>query len=286
MRGEKMIRSFNMNDKAEILDRLKSEEPLEVDAFEKEVADPQNRIIVFDDNGIKGFGLSRLSEEETRRVDFYIYVFEGFRNKGIGSKLYESVSEHIETLKPNTIVTKYTYGNHEQKAFLKKRGYKNWFGSNAMEYTGGKQPFSHVEFLPYKEKHFEAYENLVHDSFYELFKTSDIQPYKQDFEESYKRKLIDKYEIYMVFEDKELIASIMLNKGVLNMVMVSPKCQGQGLGRIIMNFAINKCIDDGFEKIKLGCIMGNTNAEKLYLSIGFEIVDQTVYCRQFGERSI
>lgn len=52
--------------------------------------------------------------------------------------------------------------------------------------------------------------------------------------------------------------------------MVPQKYQGEGYGKKIAQFAINRALDEGIEPIYLCYVDGNDKANNLYKSLGFE----------------
>lgn len=79
-------------------------------------------------------------------------------------------------------------------------------------------------------------------------------------------------------ENETLIASaIVNNNGFLDDIFVIPSYQGKGYGRLITQFAINKAISKGINKIETSVVEWNERAFKIYQSLGFSQIQTTHY---------
>lgn len=58
--------------------------------------------------------------------------------------------------------------------------------------------------------------------------------------------------------------------GVIEDVAVDPACQGQGIGRIMMDYALRLCRDKGCYKAVLSSNLRRERAHAFYESLGFE----------------
>ena len=58
------------------------------------INDNDKQLIVYDEDGIKGFGLIRITDNESKRCDIKLYVDPKERKKGIGTALYKEVDSY------------------------------------------------------------------------------------------------------------------------------------------------------------------------------------------------
>jgi ribosomal protein S18 acetylase RimI-like enzyme len=155
-----------------------------------------------------------------------------------------------------------------------------------MVYKGGSQPELGLKFVQYEDGYFDEYAKGVCDSFFEMRRENDIKPYvcfpasQENREETLKNKDCN----YVLFEDGKLIASVLVKGGYIDDLYVIPEYQGRGLGKKVVQFAINKALENKAEKIELGAVEWNTRAIKLYESLGFEIVQTVHSYRQFFDK--
>lgn len=280
-----MIRKF----KAEDLDRLVEitkkgciEEESDIVSYFK---DDNNKSIVYEDDQIKGFASCEIWDEETKIINVHLYVEPEERRKGIGTALYKGIEKYIQEIKPNIIGTDFIVNKEDISPFYKKLGFKKWFGCHEMIYKGTCEPELDVKFIPYEDKYYEQYKKCRQDCFYELRKENDMQPYRCEYGEGNREETLKKKDcIYILIDKEELIASVMIENGYLDHIIVSPAHQGKGYGRKTTQFAINKALSQGNNLIKLTVIEWNTKAINLYKSLGFEIAETTHVYRQFGEK--
>lgn len=57
--------------------------------------------------------------------------------------------------------------------------------------------------------------------------------------------------------------------GVVEDVAVDPECQGQGIGKAMMTFAMQRCRDAGCYKLALSSNIARSKAHEFYKSLGF-----------------
>jgi len=148
-------------------------------------------------------------------------------------------------------------------------------------YSGARQPECDMEFINYESQYFEQYVEMLRRSFYEMRKCNDFEPYNCCEPDDAKRKELEenKDSIYLLMEDGKLAASVIINKNKIDDVFVVPDYQGKGIGRKLMQFAINKVIDSGNDFVELSAIAWNQRALHLYESVGFNIVKAIHYLR-------
>lgn len=58
--------------------------------------------------------------------------------------------------------------------------------------------------------------------------------------------------------------------GIVEDIAVDPNFQGQGIGKLMMNFAMRQCQEAGCYKLALSANMKRANAHKFYKSLGFK----------------
>lgn len=280
-----MIRNFRVEDTEKLTEFIKKENIVDGDNILSDIESDDKKLIVYDEVGIRGFAYMNVCNKETKRYDVNLYVEAPSRRKGIGTALYNEISKYLKEVKPNLLVTEFSMDKDNPTYFYKKLGYKKWYGCHELYYRGITQPNVDIEFVPYEDNHYDQYIKLVQDCFYELRKENDIQPYaipasQQDKENRFKSK----YSIYVALENEQLVASIFVEDGNLDFIMVTPAYQGKGYGKKATQFGINKALNQGAKLIQLGVLDWNTKAIALYESLGFEIVQTIHFYRQFGDK--
>lgn len=102
-------------------------------------------------------------------------------------------------------------------------------------------------------------------------------------DEKITRERMQNNDVYLAFAKDELIGTISLevetHKGVLpvlylTQLAVAPKCKRQGLGRTLLRLAEEKAREKGICRLQLDTAAPATHLVKLYLSQGFEIIEE------------
>jgi ribosomal protein S18 acetylase RimI-like enzyme len=89
------------------------------------------------------------------------------------------------------------------------------------------------------------------------------------------------YRLHVAIRDGRIVGSFALlimdnlghrgaPSGVVEDVMVSPDCQGQGVGRAMMAHALRLCEEKGCYKLTLSSNLARERAHAFYESLGFE----------------
>lgn len=280
-----MIRDFKLED-ADFLNQMIKEGDI-FDAVDvlKDIQSSSEKFIVYDENGIKGFAYATQSNKEAKDWLVQFYVAPQERRKGIGTALYKVMDAYFEELNPNTLRSQARADIDDPADFFKKLGYEKWYGSPEMYYRGGLQPNVDIEFVNYEDTYFERYIKLRQDSFYELRKQNNMQPFIVPFNEQHREEFLkQKDSTFIALENDQIIAAVVMDGGYLDLIMVSPSYQGKGIGRKATQFAINRALSQGAKLINLCYMEGNTKAENLYKCLGFEVVQVTHVYRQIRNK--
>jgi GNAT superfamily N-acetyltransferase len=173
-----MIRNFENEDKQQLINILKQGVEI-VGQESSDIIGEADKIIVYDENETGILGFSSLRRWGTNRINGKIitYVVPSSRKKGIGTLLYNEIMKYADELKLNLINTEFRVDKDDATLFYKKLGYEKWFGMHEMHYNGSEQPKSEMKFVPYEDKYFEQYVEGLRNSFYEMRKVHDFQPY-------------------------------------------------------------------------------------------------------------
>lgn len=94
-------------------------------------------------------------------------------------------------------------------------------------------------------------------------------------------RLYPDYRLYVVTEGNEIVGSFALlimdnlghlgaPSGLVEDVVVQPNRQGQGIGKQMMAFAIERCSERGCYKLALSSNLKRRRAHEFYESLGFE----------------
>ncbi|MEA4919978.1 MAG: GNAT family N-acetyltransferase [Clostridiaceae bacterium] len=278
-----MIREFNINDKAQLIDIVRQDIMIG-DEDINFVVDNSNKIIVYDNGqgGILGFSTFRIWGKDKNKADIYTYVATASRRKGIGTLLYREIIKNADSRKLQFVSSRMK--EDKANAFYEKMGYKKWYVGLDLYYDGAKQPESDLNFVNYEDKHFTQYAEGLRASFYDMRKANDFEPYLccELSEEKRKEFQSVKDNLFLLFDNKELIASVIVfNNGNIGDVFVTTPYQGKGYGKKVMWFAINKAMEKGNSHPALDAIDWNVRALNLYQSLGFKIKQATDYYRLF-----
>jgi ribosomal protein S18 acetylase RimI-like enzyme len=277
-----MIRFYREEDKRDLLKLINKMRIEEEVGDLKEVVTNSNHILLYDQNGIKGFSYCSTYHNDGEEIaQLSLFVDPDYRLEGIGTALNKEMEKLISESNPDFLCVYMRVESENPIAFAEKMGFEKWWGSPEWVYNGGTFPESHLEFVKYEDKHFEKFLKVLQDSYYELHVKNDLKPYVAPEDSVREYKLNHKDKVYLFFDHEELVASVTTGKGEIDNVMVAPNFQGQGYGRKALEFGMNKLFEEGYKDIRICFIEGNKSAENLYTSLGFKPLHHTQVYRKF-----
>jgi len=204
----------------------------------------------------------------TKMSSLALYVKPSRRRERIGTLLIRLLEEKMKEAGVEEAVGMFRV-NEQEKSFLNKNGYKDWFHSNFMTYSGGKLPESNYEFINYEDKYYEECQKVIQEAFHKMrlsvgLKSTLVLPN----EEERKRYNANRENMFILRDNNEIVAAVSLAEKQIDKVAVAVEHQGKGYGRAIVSYAVNKFLDRGCTEVELGVVNGNP-AQFLYEKLGF-----------------
>lgn len=247
--------------------------------------DKSDDVVIYTDDSQKicGCGTFRLWGEQRNKADAYIYVIPQMRGSGVGKMLFHTLTDISRRNTLAFISTKIETNHSQSLAFFRKAGFEIWYTGLTLCHSGERQPASGLRLINYRSEYFVQYIDAIRNSFYELRRANDFQPYYCCEPDEEKKKELErkKNDIYLLMDGSEIAASVIIDADSIDDVFVTPGYQGKGIGKKLMQFAVNRAIDRGNMSVTLSAIEWNTRALHLYESVGFHITKTVTYLRLF-----
>jgi len=279
-----MIKELSGNDRTYLLQFLHDNADLS-DSDARFCIEKSDRVIAYETDSCAtvGCGTFRLWGKDKNKSDVYIYVAPEARNTGIGKALFNELVFRHDTVNLKFISTKVETNHADSLAFFHDKGFQPWYTEVVMRYSGKKLPEVELKPVKYESEYFERYVEAIRDSFYELRKTNDFEPYFCCEANEAKRNELEKNKdnIYLLLDGEKLVASVIVDKDTADDLFVTPLYQGRGIGKKMMSFAVNTAINNGNGDVILNAIKWNAKALHVYESLGFHIVKSMHYLRLF-----
>ena len=269
-----MIRDYKQSDIDEIV-RIYT---LEYMAMPEEIESLKSasKILVYDDNGIQGFIHLAMSGS-------FCYVEMGAATneliKPVGLKLWEEAKKLFVEKSINFIQVFHVKDNLIWQELLNEIGFEYWYSVYRFTYVGTKFNESNICAVKYEDKYYEDKIRLESEAFSVLRKENDIKPYnwylsasKEAIENNRKGTLKEKEYIYLFFENHEIVGASMVKNAEIDLLFVNVKHQGKGYGKKILEFTINRGLEQNAKGVNLNALASNEKALKLYKNVGFNVV--------------
>lgn len=141
-------------------------------------------------------------------------------------------------------------------------------------------PFQNTIATPvnYVPEFFDLEIELESDVFYEVRKYNNIVPCRLN--QSTQKELDDikeffnknKSTFFFLFNENELIGSILVVRNYIQALSVARKYQRQGYGAKLTQYAVNIILGKGYRCVELKVLDGNIPAHNLYNKLGFTVL--------------
>jgi ribosomal protein S18 acetylase RimI-like enzyme len=131
----------------------------------------------------------------------------------------------------------------------------------------------------YQDENYIDKMSLESEAFSVLRRNNDIKPYnwylsasKDALERNRKHTLINKDYTYLFFEGKDVVGASLVKDGEVDLLFVNVKYQGKGYGKKILEFTVNRGLEQEPSGVNLNALASNENALRLYKNAGFKVV--------------
>lgn len=206
-----------------------------------------------------------------------IYVNPKFRRKGYGSILLNEIISRGSQEGPKEIRIENMLNYCDISEFLMKKGFEMWYSSSLMVLRDSNLETPNLDLIPYEDKFFNQYLEILNEAFYPLQVENDIKPYiveeTQEFRD-YLSNVSDEFRLAV--EDEKLLGVVQVTNDHVSRVMVHKEARGKGLGSDLIKYATNRILKSGYSTPKLYIMDTNDGARILYESLGYT-VDSTVH---------
>lgn len=164
------------------------------------------------------------------------------------------------------VTTDLPYGSHP---FAEQGGLVPWFTTRHMIYEGEPLPSS-LSPIAYEDPWYRAYQELIAQAFLPLRRAMNVPPHRML--PSVEDRLFcaqHRRDIFLFLQNRQLMGAVSLDeRGLVDNLAVSPPFHGQGLGKGILAFAVNRLLTKG-RTPTLEVLDWNEKAIRLYESQGF-----------------
>ncbi|EPY2304690.1 GNAT family N-acetyltransferase [Clostridium sporogenes] len=228
---------------------------------------PQHGVIVEDECEVLAVGVFT---GEYKQSSMTLYVKPSRRKEGIGSMVLKALEEKIKNAGVKEIVCDFKV-NELEKSFLYKNGYKHWFHSNFMIYTGGKFTEDNYEITNYKDRDYDKCQKIFSEAFHKMRLSVGLESTLSRPSEKQKNEYKENAEnIFVLKDNNQIVAVARLEGNEIDEVAVAVDKQGKGYGKNLVSYSVNKLLNGGFEKVILWVVEGNP-AKFLYEKLGFKV---------------
>ncbi|WP_312652153.1 GNAT family N-acetyltransferase [Proteiniclasticum sp.] len=237
---------------------------------------PECAVVVKSDHDTVAIGVYT---GRTKRTSMTFTVSPGRRNEGIGSFLLSALENEMLEYGVEEIICDYKVDD-SIRAFLLKRGYENWFRSNHMIYSGDKFDVSQISVSDYSDKDYDAVQKILSEAIHRMrlsvgLESVPSEPSEEE-KETYQKKSED---IFVLRENEEIAAAVMVENNEIDKLAVSVNKQGMGYGKELLAYTVNRLKERGFSEISLWVVESNP-AKILYEKAGFSLNRQHEFIRK------
>lgn len=208
--------------------------------------------------------------DEDKLSSMTLYVKPSRRKEGIGTMLLKALEDNMRNVGVEEVVCDFK-DNELEKSFLYKNGYKNWFYSNLMIYTGDKLTVGNYEIINYEDKDYYECQKIFSEAFHKMRLLVGLESTLSCPSEKQKKVYKENADnIFILRDNKQIVSTARLEDNEIDAVAVDVDKQGKGYGKNLVSYSVNKLLDRGYEKVTLWVVEGNP-AKFLYEKLGFTV---------------
>lgn len=220
-------------------------------------------IVAMEENELVGAAVFSGANKTT---ELQLYVKPLRRNSGIGTMILKAIEEKMSECGVEKVILNYTEDEFIRN-FVYKRGYEYLYRAEPMIYKGGKINLNSYDIREYEDKYFDKAERILSTAFHKMRLSIGMKSKLAQPSEEYRNHCKDnKDNMFVLFNEGEIVAVTDLDGNCISHLAVDIKHQGKGYGRILASYAVNKILERGYKEVILWCLVGNT-ARFLYESI-------------------
>lgn len=226
----------------------------------------QYGVIVKDESGVLAVGIFTGADKQSSMT---LYVKPSRRREGIGTALLKELENNMRNVGVEKIICDFK-DNELEKIFLYRNGYKNWFYSNFMVYTGDKLTVDNCEIINYEDNDYDECQKIFSEAFHKMRLLVGLESTLSSPNEKQKNSYKENSEnIFVLREDNKIVAISILDDNEIDGVAVAIDKQGKGYGKKLVSYSVSKLLARGCQKVSLWVVEGNP-AKFLYEKLGFK----------------
>lgn len=201
-------------------------------------------------------------------TSFTLYIKPELRKQGYGTELYQVLTEKMRESGVKEVVCDYL-DKEPERNFLSQKGYETWFQSNHMTYEGQGYPEPEYKIVPYQDEFYHTCQKIQSDSFHRMRLSVGMPSVQaQPSEEDRQNYLEEADSIYVLMDQENTVGILRLEGAEVDAVAVAYEFQGQGYGKALTQFGVNRILEAGHSKVTLWAVEGNP-AKFMYEKLGF-----------------
>jgi Acetyltransferase (GNAT) family. len=197
----------------------------------------------------------------------------------VGLKLWEEAKKIFIEKSISFVKTYHVKDNLKWQQLFNMIGFEYWGSVYRFSYKGVKFHETNICAEKYEDKYYEDEIRLESEAFAVLREQNDIKPYnwylsasKEELQYHRNTRLENKDYIYLFFEEDEMVGASMVKNAEVDLLFVNIKYQGKGYGTKILQYTLNRGLEQNSAGVNLNALASNESALKLYLNNGLEIV--------------
>ena len=209
-----------------------------------------------------------------------IFTVPSMRGKSVGKALYEHLRSEIEILRDAIVWTHYPSVSTESHRFFTARGFDPIVDTLRMSYLGPAFQEPNLEARQYSDQDFPEYIGIINEAFASLRREAGLDPIvfpdAAYNDENLRNHILTRCnQIWLFRAEAGLIGLLELDGPIIETTAVRPSFQGRGYGRKIVQFGVNRVLEQCVPEVLLEVGVPNLRTRSLYETLGFRTVRST-----------
>ena len=212
-----------------------------------------------------------LAAAEGEDAFLYPYIFPDFRGRGYGADAATLLEERLRTAGARKIQTCCRCGHTAAERLARRRGYRPQYASSYLVFTGSPWELPELPVRAYRPSDFAQAHGVYAQAFHAMRLTAGCFPdtvLEQPDARTAARWEETADQRFVYTRGSEILGLVQLEGDEIGCVAVKPTHQGNGIGTLLVKFAVNRLLAQGKSAVSLYCVVGNP-ALRLYQKLHF-----------------
>lgn len=209
---------------------------------------------------------------------FSVYVDPDYRRMGIATALHARIAASRPAAEYVRVC--FSDGDEASEGFAASLGYEPAFAVHILEKTDLVPADPGARVIPYEDRYFEDAAEINNSAFLHMRRKNDLRPYTEVPDEGWREGMAEAADsIFLVIDGGKVCGMGACYDGELTDICVAGHARGRGLGRALVQYAVNMEAAAGGTALIARVYSNSPGALELFAAAGFKTAELLNFAR-------